>query len=618
VKIRGFRIELGEIETQLARHPRVGEAAVIAREVGAAEKCLVAYFVPRQPDPAGGQATAEQLRAHLKAILPEYMVPSAFVQLEQLPLTANGKLDRRALPAPAATSYASRRYEAPIGEVEQVIARTWQELLDAEQLGRNDNFFDLGGHSLLAIKALFRVNQRLGCALKMTDLYRCPTPAELALHIGRGSTADSFVDLAREAALRDDELTVPPCDDFGPQRTVMLTGATGFVGRFLLAQLLQDTDATIYCLVRAPSQGQAQSCLRMMLLEWDLWCESFAERVIAVSGDLRLPRLGLDEATYHALASSIDCIYHCATSMNHLETYASAKAVNVDAARELLQLATRRRLKTVNYISTLSVFGQHGEDRVVDELSSIDQEQHLASSGYAASKWVGEKLFASAGARGIPCNIFRLGLAWADSRQGRYDELQREYRVLKSCLLAGFGIENYRYAMPPTPVDYVARAVTFLANRHARGGGVFHISSVRQTIDGVFERCNEIAGTTFELLPLYEWICEIKRLHRQGQALPVVPLLEFAFDMDRAAFETYQRSLLAPGSTRFDCSRTHRELELAAIIAPVLNDELLNRCVQAMLTRDSELREVRDVGSLSILGQRNGVAGRGAWRKVHR
>ena len=105
------------------------------------------------------------LRAHLKAVLPEYMVPSAFVMLESLPLTPNGKLDRRALPAPELGAYVSRQYEAPQGEVEEILAGIWQELLRVERVGRQDNFFELGGHSLLIVQMMERL-RRVGLSAR--------------------------------------------------------------------------------------------------------------------------------------------------------------------------------------------------------------------------------------------------------------------------------------------------------------------------------------------------------------------------------------------------------------------------------------------------------------------
>jgi myxalamid-type nonribosomal peptide synthetase MxaA len=345
--------------------------------------------------------------------------------------------------------------------------------------------------------------------------------------------------------------------------------------------------------VRAPDQEEASKRLRIALAQWDLWRDEFEGRIVPIVGDLRRPRLGLDASTYRALAERVESIYHCATSMNHLETYEMAKAANVVAARDLLRLATQSRPKVINYVSTLGVFNRSAVEprRCIDELTPIEHEQHSTASGYIASKWVAEKIFMTADARGIPCNIFRLGLIWADSQQGRYDELQRDYRIIKSCLLSGYGIENYRCVMPPTPVDYATRAMVFLAERHRQGRGRFHISSSREFRDGLFERCNDLLGTGLQLQSFYRWIGEMKHLHRHGLSLPVVPLIEFAFSMDETSFRERQ-SKASAAAIHLDCSRTNAELEQAGIVAPALDDRLLRLCVESMLARDPDLQKL--------------------------
>jgi myxalamid-type nonribosomal peptide synthetase MxaA len=501
------------------------------------------------------------------------------------------RTDPRALPAPDTNAYASRGYEAPQGRAEETIAAIWQELLGLHRLGRYDNFFDLGGHSLLALQALARVNESMNAAIKITDIYKNPTIHELAGRLRGAAVDDPRVDLSQEADLDD---TIVPCPVPQPtsETAILLSGGTGFVGRFLLAQVLAETDAKVYCLVRARTIQQAYMRLRTVLENWDLWHEEFARRIVAVPGDLRLPRLGIDDTTYEMLARTVDCVYHCATSMNHLETYTMAKAANVESSRELLRLATYARPKLINYVSTLGVFSSAttAAPRIVHERTTIDHEVHCVSRGYVASKWVGEKIFLNAGAREVPCNIFRLGLVWADTQQGRYDELQREYRLLKSCLMSGYGIENYQYEMPPTPVDYVARAIVLLARRHRQGKGIFHISSTTQQIEGVFERCNETAETTLELLPFHKWVKQMMRLHRQGNSLAIVPLIESAASLDEHSLLEHMRARRG-GGLHFDCSTTHRELEKMGLTAPVVNDELLVRCVADMLSRDEELKE---------------------------
>ena len=160
VKIHGYRIELGEIEAVLAQHSRVRESIVIAGEGSAGDKRLVAYIVPRESAP-----TTNELRAHLKAKLPDYMVPSAFVFLDMLPLTSNGKVDHRALPSKDHDVADSKQaYVAPGNASEQAIADIWVEILGVKRIGVHDNFFDLGGHSLLATQVRNRLRSRLNVA----------------------------------------------------------------------------------------------------------------------------------------------------------------------------------------------------------------------------------------------------------------------------------------------------------------------------------------------------------------------------------------------------------------------------------------------------------------------
>ena len=179
VKIRGFRIELGEIEARLQEHAAIREAVVIAREDTPGEKRLVAYLTTSGEIPD----LASALRTHLSASLPDYMVPAAFVRLDRLPLTANGKLDRKALPAPDVEAYARQSYEEPKGEIETILASIWAELLKVERVSRNDQFFELGGHSLLAVQMVERL-RRVGLGVPVRVLFDNPTVRELATSIG--------------------------------------------------------------------------------------------------------------------------------------------------------------------------------------------------------------------------------------------------------------------------------------------------------------------------------------------------------------------------------------------------------------------------------------------------
>jgi amino acid adenylation domain-containing protein len=185
VKVRGFRIELGEIEARLLEHPAVHAAVVVARDDASGGRRLVAYCV------ADGAVEVEGLRAHLAERLPEYMVPAAYVRLDALPLSPNGKLDRNALPAPADDAYARHGYEAPVGETEQALAEIWAEMLGLARVGRRDDFFDLGGHSLLAARVASRVSERFGARVSATALFLHATLAGLAQAVDEARASQS-------------------------------------------------------------------------------------------------------------------------------------------------------------------------------------------------------------------------------------------------------------------------------------------------------------------------------------------------------------------------------------------------------------------------------------------
>ncbi|HEV8491405.1 MAG TPA: amino acid adenylation domain-containing protein, partial [Candidatus Angelobacter sp.] len=193
VKVRGFRIELGEIEARLLEYDGVKEAVVVAQEDVAGGKCLVAYYTEGAIGPqhinGRGRFGAEELRSHLAQRLPEYMVPAAYVRLEALPLTPNGKVDRKRLPAPDGNALAVSGYEEPLGEIETTLAAIWREVLQAEKVGRNDDFFALGGHSLLAATMITRLREAFGLEVELGDIFEHPGLSDFAAKISNGRRA---------------------------------------------------------------------------------------------------------------------------------------------------------------------------------------------------------------------------------------------------------------------------------------------------------------------------------------------------------------------------------------------------------------------------------------------
>jgi acyl carrier protein len=186
VKLRGLRIELGEIESVLCEQEAVKEAVVLAREDQPGDKRLVAYAVAS----GGDRPTHGELAARLRSKLPDYMVPSAFVWLDAWPLMANGKVDRRRLPAPdEARPELATAYVAPRSELERIVAGVWQQVLQVERVGMHDNFFDLGGHSLRMLQVNGKLREALGREVSMIDMFQYPTVSALAEYLSRAEQA---------------------------------------------------------------------------------------------------------------------------------------------------------------------------------------------------------------------------------------------------------------------------------------------------------------------------------------------------------------------------------------------------------------------------------------------
>ncbi|WP_431825743.1 thioester reductase domain-containing protein [Burkholderia sp. F1] len=496
------------------------------------------------------------------------------------------------LAAPADDAHARRApYAPPTNEAEATLAPIFAAALKLDALGIDDNFFDCGGHSMLAIGVVYQINEACGTSLSVADIFMAPTVRRLAERMRDAPDGPEYVDLARAAVLPGDVAPLPAPVADAP-RALLLTGATGFVGRHLLRELIDRTDATIHCLVRSPDAAQGLARIRATLERWSLWRDGDDARVVAVPGDLGRPRLGLSEADRARLVAEVDAIYHNGTSMNHLESFEMARAANVDGVIELLRIATQGRPKTFNYVSTLAVFSMRERTgtHVFAESAPIDAERHPSDQGYTTSKWVGEQLTHLAAARGVPCNVFRLGLVTGDVRHGHYDEQQAYYRLLKSCVLMGAAFDDFRYDLVITPVDYVARALAHLGAKHPRGGGVFHLSTMQVTpMRTVFEMMNAHLPTPMRMLAHLAWIDELRVRYRRGDVQSIVPVVQWMMNMSDAELVKLARER-EETTFIYDCTATHRELAEAGIVVPAFDDALLQRYLRGMFDDDADLR----------------------------
>jgi thioester reductase-like protein len=312
-------------------------------------------------------------------------------------------------------------------------------------------------------------------------------------------------------------------------RSIFLTGATGFLGVYLLGELLQQTEATIYCLVRSRDEEAGMARLQNKLTATGLWDGTLRTRIRPVIGDLGEPLFGLSPAQFDQLAQQVDVIYHNGAIVNFLQPYRSFQGANVLGTQEIIRLATQDRCKPIHYVSTAFVFGteQQRNGQIVYEEDELGDGNRLLL-GYFQSKWVAEKILGLARARGLPVYIYRPGVLIGDSRTGSWDNPDDFLcRTIKGCLQLG-AWPTLDGSLSLTPVDYVGRAIVHLALHAAGPRTIFHLVNPHPlAFHHLFEWIASL-GYPLQALPLKEWQTKLKRevTKPQDNALAVlIPIL---------------------------------------------------------------------------------------------
>ncbi|MEE1764997.1 non-ribosomal peptide synthetase [Streptomyces sp. SP18BB07] len=619
VKIRGYRIEPGEIESALTALDGIAQAAVIAREDRPGDKRLVAYVVPLkapgQAAPRKGRGAAsnsgfaagrdqppltrgekpthsaphtpldpDALRTKLATTLPSHLIPSTIIEIAEIPLNPNGKLDRRRLPAPPDVAAGTGR--APRTPLEAQLCTLFAEALHVPEVSADDDFFALGGHSLLATRLAGRIGEALGIRFSLSALLEAPTPAGLARHLTEDgpraaswvpdseaelSPALRFTSGASPAGPPDARQAAPDADS---PREILLTGATGFVGAFLLAELLDRTSARVHCLVRARTDAEAGERLTGTLLRYgiDLGPASDEARLNIVRGDLAAGDLGLGASHWADLRERVDTIVHAGAHVHHLSPYGLLKPANVEGTRTLLRLAAEGRPKAFHHLSTLGVFGPGRAPRLVSEDSPIDGEKHLFGDGYAASKWVADRLVERAFERGATGGIHRLGRIWAHTSTGAVSTDDMFSRLLTSSAALGCHPAGPEGEEALLPVDVLARAVVGLILTGTGTARVHHLHHPHRVgIDAFMSGYDRMRGTVTEAVPLTVWLRRLRRASERGEDLPILPYQAYLEEHARNTPDP-QRPTLA-----FENDRTLQRLRDLAVAIPDIDEDAISR-----------------------------------------
>jgi amino acid adenylation domain-containing protein/thioester reductase-like protein len=593
-KIRGYSVELGAVESALQENLAVHNCVAVAEGEEGADKRLVAYLVPAdraergdrlaspewQIDPAG---RSPRIRRALQESLPHYMIPSVYVELDALPLQeTTGKVDRKELPAPPARPEVSPSgaVELPAGaprrEREAALARIWEQVVGLEpgDVHPADDFFDVGGHSLAAAEMLSRVEDASGRRLSIPEFLARPTVEGLLDALEARERGDEYrpesPDLNSEAVLEPgiEPESAEPDLTLRDAGSVFLTGATGYLGAFILESLLAGTEATVHCLVR-PRGADPMAPVRENMKSYGLWDPELAARVVPVPGDLSERRFGLGEEEFDALAREVEVVIHAAAQVNLVYPYAELKGTNVGGTREVLRLACRHRTKPVHYVSTNGIFPAGGrrwtEDTDLDALAGARED------GYGQTKWVAEKLVRQAAGRGLPVSVYRPGNISGHSASGASNPRDFLTALITESIRLRRAPEISGWRMEMTPVDFVSGAICHLAGDPAAAGGTFHLANPDPPPAGQVFSWIEDLGYPLETLEYPDWLRTWQERQRRGSQGDGV----IGGVLNGAPAEPHE---LWDGNV-YDDSNTRRHLHAGGPRRPQLNPDIFSNYV---------------------------------------
>lgn len=566
IKLRGFRIELEEVEAALMASDLLGAAAVTVETDVRGDGALVAHVVPR----GRGQPVRAALQQYLRATLPAYMIPARVRECSSLPVNHHGKIDRAAL-RQVAPEHTATAVISPVDPVtdDLAIAAVWRSLLGVTQLLPEDDFFALGGDSLRAARLMLRVRELSDVALPFNTLYEASTFGAFVARVreltaavlpaGRVAVAEKddgpaawrrhaslSSEVERLLAARGDTQVTP----LAAARTIFMTGATGFLGAFLLRDLLRQTDARVWCLVRAASPELGLRRLRRALDKYGLWEPRFARRIRALPGDLAASRLGLKPQSYAEVATCAEQIFHVGAHVHYVASYAAHRPSNVEGTHEIIRLAALGRA-ALHHVSTIAVFGPTGYfNGVTDLFEDEPLEPHAEclryDIGYSASKWVAEQAVWKAARLGLPVSVYRPGFIMGASHSGIGDDDSFMARLLRGCIQLGAYPHLPRQRKEFVTVDYVSAAIAALAAHPEGLGHAYHlVPPTRQQSPDLEQLFALLAacGHPLEVLPYRTWA---ERLSEDpgvttNPLCPLIPLLLDAVTQSgQTRWELYQ------------------------------------------------------------------------------
>lgn len=451
------------------------------------------------------------------------MLPALWVEMDVLPTHGvSGKIDLKALPAPPTPKTRVNGVEkASNTEVKiETIIKLWAEVLNmpASAIKEEHGFFDIGGHSLVLAVLANRFTKEFGFPVPLAPLAGTPTlqgHMEAIRDARDGHTAAVQADLP--AVLRADieldediKSNGTPMRQLSEAKTVLLTGATGYLGAFLLKSLIENTTANIICLVRFTDphddcRPAGFARIRKNLVDLGLWHDGMLERMQVLPGNLSSKRLGLSSELFEEVASGIEVIIHAAATVNLVYPYAALRNANVGGTREILRLASLSGA-TLHHISTNGVLVPSVEGWAEDAMVELDDVPEKLLDGYGQTKWVAEMLVCEASRRGMPVKIYRPGTISGHSTTGSTNTYDLLNALIVESLQLGCAPSIEQWFTEMTPADFVTDAIITLADHTDTEQLVYHLGDSNPvSASSLFDSLKELGYSTTRV-PWADWV----------------------------------------------------------------------------------------------------------------
>ncbi|KAF4952465.1 hypothetical protein FGADI_6699 [Fusarium gaditjirri] len=589
LKHGSFRVELEEIERCLLESELVQSVIVVNQPAADSDgvALLIAFVVPYYK----AATKSEDLISFARSTLPHYMVPDRFEIVEHLVVDSRGKIDRRAfsdsLPKMGSTIPSSILTNRNGTTTKTTLKTMWEHILGISPIADDDDFMALGATSLQNATLIARIKKQLGRLISMHDLY-CHSRFSTLLHflesdaesITAPNDADKWI---KDVDIVDDIDETPNWEDPNEGK-IFLTGATGFVGAFLLDELLRHPNVKqVACLVRGQTEAEAARRLQANMQKYDLWPDDFAltTKIMVLQGDVTSRDLGLGLAKFDWLSNWPSAIFHLAAKINFCDSYHEHYDINILGTRNMLRLAARGRRKPFHYVSSIDTWGQTGyflgTKRVLEDEPLGPHIQGVRYDvGYSQSQWTAEGMVRRMRDRGFPTIIYRPGFIIGHSVTGASNPNDLVSRLISSCIKLG---SWFKLDLDPAyvTVDYVVKAMLHISRSTTNIGKSYCLVApqVEESVS-VNKTCSLIcqAGYRVELTNYPDWIALLsEKILPDDPLAPVMPLLE------EKVLGNFTRLEVSQHSPIYDSRNAIKALAGSGIHYAVLSQDIIKRYI---------------------------------------